>query len=469
LKPADKMIIWTLLLSVLFTCCGRREDRTSVVLISIDSLRPDHLGCYGYGRETSPAMDALAAEGTLFLNAVSTTSWTLPAHVSLLTSLYNSAHRVNIQTYRIDPNRILMASIFRKQGYRTAGFVSGPFLHPVFGFDRGFEEYHYCTPDPNASSLIEKYPISEEVQLASDKDITSPGVNSAVLPWLEKNAGRPFFLFIHYFDVHYDYIPPPSYVRMFDPDYEGTITTENFIKDDRINASLAEEDIGHIVARYDGEIRFTDDHLGAVIDKLKALGLFDKTLIILTSDHGDEFFEHGGKGHAHTLFDELIKIPLVMRYPEKIPSGRKIENQVRIIDIMPTVLDICGLPPSREQMGTSLLPLIRGNRTDAGLMSLSELYMKGHAQVSLRTNRWKVVFNHNTRKPYYFNLREDPEEQQGVLLTPSSPDYKKVKLLFRMGGKAFKIGEGLPRSADEDQRELDPATLKRLKSLGYIE
>ena len=359
--------------------------------------------------------------------------------------------------------------IFRKHGYQTAGFVSGPFLHPVFGFDQGFDAYHYCTSNPEAVSLIEKHPISEEAQFASDKDITCPQVNSAVLPWLEKNGGKPFFLFIHYFDVHYDYIPPPPYVRMFDPAYKGTITTENFIKDDRINDSLPERDIDHIVARYDGEIRFTDDHLGSVIGKLKALGLSENTLIIITSDHGDEFFEHGGKGHAHTLYDELIKIPLIMHFPEKIPAGSKIANQVRIIDIMPTILDICGLPPSKEQMGTSLLPLIQGKRSDYGLMNLAELYIQGHAQVSLRTNKWKVIFNHNTSQPYFYDLKKDPEEQNGILLTPSNPNYKKVRVLFRMGRNAFKSGERLSRSTDEGQRKLDPQTLERLRSLGYIE
>ena len=466
---AYKLIVFFTLCCMLAGCGGDRE-KTSVLLISIDSLRPDHLGCYGYNKNTSPAIDGLASDGMIFLNAVSTTSWTLPAHVSLFTSLFNSGHRVNDNSDRIDEQRIMLAEIFKAHGYRTAGFVSGPFMHPAFAFDQGFDEYAYCTGYAGTPPQTKKNPISGQVQEASHRDVSSPKVNSRALPWLEKNGKEPFFLFLHYFDVHYDYIPPPPYDDMFvDPGYSGGIDPSNFIHNEGINASLPPEDLAYLFGLYDGEIRFTDDHVGAVIEKLKSLGVFEKTLIIVTSDHGDEFFEHGEKGHFKTLFDESIKIPLVMHLPGKIPTGRQDASLVRIIDVMPTILDLCGLPQSEETMGASLLPLLQDGKKDLALQNLAELYVKGHGMVSLQTDDWKVVYNLETQQTALYRLLEDPDEQHPILLTPGEPDYEKARKLFRLADSVTAIGKSLPTGGKTERRELDPDTLQKLKSLGYIE
>jgi arylsulfatase A-like enzyme len=465
----SRLIFCGLLPLLLCFACGRDQQKLNVLLISIDSLRPDHLGCYGYGKETSPAMDGLASKGAVFLNAVSTTSWTLPAHVSLFTSLYNSGHRVHQNTDRIDGERIMLAEIFQAHGYRTAGFVSGPFMHPAFEFDQGFDEYVYCTDYAGVPPQTGDRPINLRTQEASHGDISSPKVNSRVLPWLDKNKDQPFFLFVHYFDVHYDYIPPAPYDTLFNPGYEGPVDGVNFIHNDDINAGLPEEDLAQILALYNGEIRFTDDHVEAVIDKLKALNLFDNTLIVITSDHGDEFFEHDDKGHFKTLYDESIRIPLIMHCTGRIPPGTRVSDQVRIIDIMPTILDFCGLPQSPEKMGASFLPLLRGEAMDFPGQNLAELYVKDHALISLRTADWKVIYNIETRDVHLYRLKEDPGERYPVRLEPGSPDYEKARRLFRLGETVTSFGKSLPVQEGGKKRALDPETLQRLKTLGYVE
>ena len=239
-------------------------------MISIDSLRPDHLGCYGYGRATSPAIDRLAAEGVRFETAVSTTSWTLPAHAALFTGLYDSAHGLYDNGLSLADEHRTLAETLAEHGYQTAGFFGGPYLHPTFGLGQGFEHYQSCmTRWPTTSAKPDVRAESRAARGASHADVTGPRTLEEFGRWLDgADRGRPFFLFVHLWDVHYDYIPPPEVAALFvDPAYRGASTGADFAEARALGGHGSPRPTQqHLIALYDAEIRFTDEILGRILD-----------------------------------------------------------------------------------------------------------------------------------------------------------------------------------------------------------
>lgn len=448
---------------------GAPPPAPNVLLISIDTLRPDHLGCYGYQRDTSPRLDRLAAESVLFENHISSTSWTLPAHAALFTSLADSVHGCTDTDKTLPRDLITLAERFAAADYQTAGFFSGPYLHPAFGLDQGFAHYENCT---SYARNLDTQPVSEwamdrQVMRASHRDITNPTVYDAVKRWLDERGPGKFFMFVHMWDPHFDFIPPAPYDTMFDPDYAGTITGTDFFFDRKINANMPQRDLQHLIALYDGEIRWTDDHVGRIIDDLERNGLLDETVVAITSDHGTEFFEHGYKAHRMTLYDEVIRIPLLIRYPPTMPAGVRIRAQTRIIDVAPTLLELAGLPPATEIMGHSLVPAARKKTVDFDNLGVSELFSVGRRMRSIRTLEWKLTDDMAQNERYYIDLITDPDEQypRQALTTEYGRElldrYKTVN--NALDGWRSRV------SSDPDRSDVPEEVLKQLESLGYIE
>jgi arylsulfatase A-like enzyme len=400
-----RAVLAALALASAAAACGDGASRPkSVLLISIDSTRRDMLGAYGYdsplapGLSPSPSLDALAAEGVLMRDAYANTSWTLPAHMSLLSGQAELVHGVEIDWLRPDPKLRTLASVLRARGYRTAGFYSGPYLDARFGFDQGFERYEACYGGELASAsarLAEALAAGEEalargdadaaraareeaqrvellVDALSHRDRSSRSVADAACGALEQlaSSGEPFFLFAHFFDPHYDYVPPPEH-DLFDPGYGGTLTGEDFWTNPAIaefDTSLpagrkrvaSERDLDHLRALYAGDVHATDAEVGRLLARLDELGLKEDTLVIVTSDHGDEFFEHGAIGHRRTLCEEVVRIPLLLRLPGVLPSGVAVGGLVSNHDVFGTVLELLGLPAVPGAPSRSMVPLIRG-------------------------------------------------------------------------------------------------------------
>lgn len=330
----------------------RAPKRFNVVLISIDSLRYDHVGCYGYDKPTTPAIDALAARGARFATAHSTTSWTLPSHMALMTGLTNDLHGMVIDFAQLDPARTMMAEVFQRAGYETGGVFGGLYLDPQFGFGRGFRTYVNCGVDFTAKNAA----VAEH---ESHRIVTAPKTTAAAESFLDsRNTDKPFFLFLHHWDVHFDYMAPKEYVDRFTNGGRGRFDVSNFYVNPAIRADMDPEALAYVKGCYDAEIRFVDDHLSRLFAKLDRLGVTDDTFVVVTADHGEEFFDHGNKGHRLNLHEETLRIPLVIAGPGIAPSV--IENGVRLIDVMPTLLDLCGLPPEGDCVGKSLAPLLRG-------------------------------------------------------------------------------------------------------------
>jgi arylsulfatase A-like enzyme len=366
-------------------CASRTAHRgVNVILVSIDTLRPDRMGVYGHrpmGIGTTPFLEEMAASGAVFTGATSTSSWTLPGHYSLLTGLPDELH--DMVDDRVPPpdDVDMLAEILAKEGYKTGGFYSGPYMHPFFGFGRGFDVYESCMGfstvyDIPMARLAEMQPqkiarATARTEADSHEAVTSEAVTAAGLRFVKGCGENPFFLFLHYFDVHNDYTPPPPFDSRFCPPYAGWVTGRGVMTDPRIGPDMAAADLAHLKGLYDGEVAWVDENLRRLFRGL-APELLENTLVIITSDHGEEFFEHGEIGHRRTLYEESIRIPLIMRLPGEIPAGSTVSSPARIYDIAPTIVDLLDIPGAPDFFGRSLRGAMKG-AGDAKEPSLHEL------------------------------------------------------------------------------------------------
>jgi arylsulfatase A-like enzyme len=444
------------------------ENPPNVVLIAIETLRADHVGCYGYTRDTTPNIDKLARDGTLFTSATSTSSWTMPSHMSMFTSLYPSSHKATDYEKKLDDRIPTLAGILKQNGYTTAGFVSNPTLEARYGFGNGFDVYDdYTITLDSQLNLFGNNPDKVGALLA----VTSPLLTNTAIEWLTKNYKRRFFLFIHYFDPHYDYAPPEPYDRMFDSGYRGTVDGR-ITSNSQLKPGILRKDLEHIIALHDGEIRFTDEHVGKLLRKVDELRLTNNTLIILVSDHGDEFLEHGGSMHAHTLYEELIHIPFIIKYAHVIPEGKKVDTLVSHIDIMPTVFDILKIRSDVKMEGRSLLPAITyaslGGQFNAPAPVYSELDLNRNLRC-IRTRKHKLIYDITTKKEEVYDLEVDPKETTD--LNVENRFTEAGRLLHNQLFEWMKLNESSTTAIRHigNKVELDEMTKTILRGLGYLQ
>lgn len=318
------------------------ETLPNIVFISIDTLRPDHLGCYGYERSTSPNIDRLASQGIVFTNAYSQSPWTLPSHMTMFTSLYSHVHGLYDDGRVLSPAIPTLPELLRKEGYATYGVVSATYVAARFGFSRGFDVFI-----EDFGKRAEKI-TARAVSFLADRE----------------NTDDPFFLFVHYFDPHSTYSAPDPFKTMFDSDYSGPVngSTETLVNINFFGKEISKEDLEHIIALYDGEIAYCDAQIGVLLSELERLGLSDNTVFILTSDHGEEFLDHGLMYHRHTLYDELLRVPFIVSFDKILPGGKTVASTVRHVDILPTIMDLLDVELGIFVQGETLLPINKRGR-----------------------------------------------------------------------------------------------------------
>jgi arylsulfatase A-like enzyme len=443
------------------------EDAPTVVLISIDTLRPDHLGCYGSGRPTSPNLDRFRERAALFACAIAQAPSTLPSHATMLTSLLPEHHGAFFARRSPLPGNLpTVAAVLGAAGYRTAAFTGGGQIAPEFGLDRGFEIYAVNEGGADFAAAVR-----------------------SGLDWLARVDGRPAFLFLHTYEVHHPYTPHAEYMALFDDGYAGIlpdeISKELLYDINRGEVVLDERDLNHIKAAYDAEIRSVDTAFGDLLSGLEKLGLADNALVIFTSDHGEEFGEHGVVGwHSHTLYDELLRVPLVVRFPDDLAAGSTVDAQVRLLDIAPTITTVCGVETPATFEGVDLGRVIEGLATP--LPALSQLDLPaGERVISMRTLNWKLypraamtgnpfsdakvpfmtrVKNRyqRWRRPYvFFDLVNDPGETTDVLAENFWNSTGHEKLIERLSAER-------PVPPPVPTVTVDDATNEMLEALGYI-
>lgn len=440
------------------------DERPNVLLVGVESFRHDHSRISGYHRDTTPNLDELASESARFTRMISASSWTMPAVMSLMTSLHPSFHSVKDTSCALPDSVVTLASAFSNAGYQSAAFVSNPMLSSKFGYNSGFGLYDDFSMNfgPDAQSLLNasgSAPARSFIQGRYSSMITRMGRS-----WLtsRRDPEIPFFLYLFYFDPHYDYVPPEPYRSMFtDPQYNGSQEGRGITA--LAGKNLYDADMKHIVALYDGELRYTDEFIGKLLDGLKDAGLFDNTVIVVFGDHGDEFWEHGSVAHGHTLFDELVRVPFFIRFPDKIRPGAVIDRQVAFVDIMPTLLDLAGIPIPSQCLGRSLLPLIRGEDVDE-VPAIMETSVHKNDLIAVRTSNRKIILNHGTLSGMYF-LEDDPGERSNLINTDRRKEFEDVEKYMKTYLSDL---ESSGKDAKPRKPDLDPDLIKQLQSLGYM-
>lgn len=416
-------------------------SRPDVILIGVDTLRADRLGCYGATRDTSPAIDALSARGVLFEQAYSQSSWTLPSFGSILTGLYPTHHgALRRQRTKLPTDIVNLADLFRRNGYLTVGFHAGGYLSALYGYGEHFDVYD---------------------QLEGFRSI------DAVSRWLDARAGLPVLMFLHTYDVHAPYgsVPPRYHTLYTDPDhsdvYDLVSRTPSEILNERGENPFDEEDYAHQLALYDGEIRYVDDQLGRLFTHLEREGRLGRTLIALVADHGDEFGEHGGVEHGRHLHRELLHVPLIVAGPG-IARGRRVPAIVQTVDLLPTIVDLLGF--ERVDLGAldgrSFAGMLRPDSAlstdDAARFTVGQL---GPKRWSLRTKSWTLIASPEGTELYDRSV--DPAELHDL-------SAEKPEVVFRLAaGYREAVGAAVRESPATEAPSAE--VLEQLKALGYVE
>ena len=317
------------------------QKRPNVLIYLIDKLRRDRLGAYGYSLNTSPHLDALADDGVLFTNSIAQSSWTRASVASIFTGVHPRSHGVNGRTNELSSEALTMAAILSASGYQTAGFVTNGNVSPNFGFDHGFETYVH---------LRERR--TTEVHVLSDT------LNEQAFAWLEsRDTERPFFLYLHAVDPHDPYTPRSPFREQYiqTRQYPDLVAPRQLFER-RLTDHEAAAINSELGALYDAEVAFTDHHFGQLVAWLKNNGLYDSTAILAVSDHGEEFFEHGGWGHGSTLYQEQLAVPLIVKFPGQVGAGQRVDALAQHVDLLPTILDLLGIEGPPHLQGSSLWP-----------------------------------------------------------------------------------------------------------------
>lgn len=430
--------VWTVFARIL-PVAGESQN---VIFIHIDTIRADHLSLYGYSRDTTPNLDKLAQESLVFEQAIAQASWTLPSYASILTSQYPSAHGlvereecfsslnspagVIEQKGCLSPSKLTLAEVLSERGYKTAAFVGDGDLKSKFGFSQGFNTYIDNARSPEKSFFSTTVPLAEE--------------------WLKQNKKNKLFLYLQGYDVHTPYHKPEPYDHMFDETYSGVLADHTkfvlddhgkpgnilhnikkldnkpyLVQDDGTKILLTQRDIDHIIAHYDGGIRYTDNLIQGFFDRLKQLGLYDNSIVVVFGDHGESIGDDLTRkaeqldvrmvGHVK-VYDELVRVPLLMKAPGLKPG--RISSQVQLIDLFPTILDFLNIPQSKDVknqlQGKSLVSVIEGKESE------QFAYGESHKNAGLsfvRTLKWKLIYQKENGFQLY-DLENDPRETRDV-------------------------------------------------------
>ena len=429
-------------------CRGEPEPARSVVLIVVDTLRADHLGAYGHAEATSSAFDARAPRGALFERAFAPSSWTLPSFASLYTGLWPADHGVGREPGSEDrrftalSGRVrVLAEILAERGFETAAIVNNPFLHPGFGLARGFGAYRYVY-----GNLLHQ-PRASQIAWAG-------------LRWLdERDPRRRFLLVLHCFDPHLTYDPHPSVRGTFTSGYRGPLALPvgGFGAANATWAPADPEDRRFVAGAYDEEVLFVDRQLERFFEGLEERGLADETLVVLTADHGEELFDHGGFEHGHSLHQELLHVPLAVWGPGVEPG--RIDAPVSLVDLLPTLLEALALPPLPGLDGVSLWPLLARREALPERPIVAEGTLYGPERRALVRWPWKLV-EVDGGASRLFDLEHDPGEKDD--LAAAHPER-----LRALGEELASLRAGA--SPEAPAPEIDDRIRRDLSELGYLE
>jgi len=430
---------------------GRRPD---ILLVTLDTTRADHTSAYGYERPTTPRLEALAREGVRFDAAYAPMATTLPSHAALFTAELPRTLGITKNGAVLPDEHHTLAERLEDAGYRTAAFVSSFPVDRAFGLDQGFEVYDDDFTDGSCPTKIEEW---EGFDIDHGFCRRGAATTERALAWLgyggylkgARSEEPPFFVWVHYFDPHAPYRPAEEDARLFPTVIDGWLTTKT--------------------AAYDGEIHYMDRALGDLLDRLEDAGRLDDTVVVVAADHGEGLMQHGHMHHSLQIYEEDVRVPLIVRWPQRLRGGRTISEPVQLTDLSPTLLELAGLPLARAGVGRSLAAaLVDAAPLDAERpiflqrREYAEPIVSGHEvrgeKLGVRRGRWKYIEAREEGTAELFDLDTDPYEQRN--LAESEPEIR-AELVEEL--RQWASGTGRPALP-----EVDPKAEKRLRALGYV-
>lgn len=434
------------LVGVVCGACTEPAPRVprDLIVILVDTLRADRLGSYGYALPSSPHIDRLAAAGATFEDVYTTAPWTLPASASLLTGLYPRRHGLTSPFARRRLRQASWADRMRRHGFLTGAFVNSFYLGDTYGLSRGFDQFSLEGRGPPA--------------------VAPSGVVDDAIRWLSAHDVPRVFLFLHLYDVHSDYASEERWEKLFVRPYDGIAdgTTGQLMAFRRGEVALDGADAAHLDALYTAGIRQLDEGLGHLLDHLERSGRAERTLVVLTADHGEELLEHGGVLHGHTHYEELIHVPLILSGPG-VPRGVRIAAPVSLVDVMPTAMSLLGLPPPDGLDGRDLSPLLRGEASaelaSRARFSESPSSVEQPGLSAIRRGDHKLVFDPATGQTLLFDVVHDPEETSDL-----SADRPELRASLLRELSAFTDTRG---PEEGEAPALTPEQVEALRALGY--
>jgi len=420
------------------------NTKPNIILISIDALRADHLGCYVYHRATSPYIDALAGEGVLLERFICPAIPTHPSYTTLYTGQHPITHGIvaHVGKNELDREAPFLPELFLQAGYTTCAVDN--LWRGRLWFGRGYEYY-----------------IDPSIRRPLHLGVTCEELNAVTIPWLRAHAEEPFFLFMHYWDPHYPFVPPDRFRHLF---YEGNPTDPDnhsldewwkhpigaFARDTWLRMLTGVvTDVEYVRAQYDGEVRYVDEGIGNLLVALDKLGLAENTLVVLTADHGESMGEHGIFFEHHGLYEATVRVPLIVRWPGHLPGGVRLPQMFEMDDLAPTILDAVGLLIPRVMEGRSFWKLLTGVGEDNGRERVISLECSWQAKWSLRTDRYKFIL---AREPDFYG--SPPRELYDLVADP---------------GEKHNIAKERPEIAAKMEVELEGWIADRLRALGRSE
>ncbi len=426
----------------------------SILLVSLDTLRGDRVGALRDGRPLTPSLDALARRGTLFEQATSAAPWTLPSHASLFTGRLPYSHGARTEHQAVRPDLATLAERLRESGYRTAGFTGGGYVASYFGFDQGFDLYE-------------------------DHDETREGgpgpIFQAALSWIEGVGKAPFFAFVHTYEVHYPY----THADFVDAGSRsalgplGVRELEAIHRGERVLTPAEREVVKRL---YDGDVVSADRQVGALLEELGKHGILDSLVVVVVSDHGEDLWDHDERrspGHGHSLYEELLHVPLIVSSPGLVREGERIRMPVSLIDLAPTLLDLAGLPGLAQAEGRSLAQVLEQGGEPESRPIIAESIEYGPDRFSRREGDLKIVLaplpdRYNSgvelavRPVEIFDLSQDPHERTRLVSLPAVRTGEPLEALWRHVEAVF-------RPARSGPGKLAPELREQLRSLGYVQ
>ncbi|MDD5309239.1 MAG: sulfatase [Deltaproteobacteria bacterium] len=433
-----------------------KPSAKNVIVLLIDTLRADHVS-FGNPRTRvrTASLDEIGAESTVFERALAQENWTKPSVATLLTGLFPESHQTKSDTDVLPSSVVTAAEHFKANGFATAGFVANGYVSDKFGFKQGFDTWTNYVREgkPNRAQFV-----------ADD-----------VIAWLKNRPkDKRFFMYVQTIDPHVPYMPPSKYRALYDDQpYNGPVDATNTakllegIKTGAVH--LNERDKFRLEALYDGEISYHDDHLARIVAAMAELGLADDTLLVVTADHGEEFFDHGSVGHGHSMYEELLHVPFVVRLPgAQAGKGARVAAEVGLVDVLPTACDILGIDTPEEAEGRSLVPLLAGATVDAWPQAAFSDFLGG--QRVARSGRFKVI--QRGMNVTLFDLVNDPKETKDVSSDHPIALAGLRDLLGQHEGRFVPVDDGSGKSKavrhKAETTVIDPATKKQLQGLGYM-